>query len=412
VGSIAILLAGCAVDPLEDRNPVGAENITSENPEAIKAWLWAYSEQVDSLCVYHTIDKQCWESFHLYLNPGNGVHHGGFIGGGIYPTLWFWKENAVVSLTNGILDHGDHGHIVHPTRHVAISFGNDFIVADMSATPNGERIVICGAGRSWPRDSAVVTAINYLSGDTVRYPMGRRLSYVVAGDDRIVVGDDQSRTARLISLENGSTISTIATDTLVVDAVYHAATRTAFLAGLNCIDVVDMQSGSIAETIAHTRTEGVTRMLSAPGSDYALALPDTGAGSIDFITVLNLRGRAMHRYTVTGASFVPSVSSGTATLSGDGAKAILADRANALVYGVTLADGTVEQAGSPDTGCPVACNWDGTRVWVLARNRAYQLSFARDGIVDSIAVPASTSWILATSFRDNSSLFDSNDHTF
>lgn len=410
--TFAILFGGCAVDPLEDRNPVQTNNDTGDNPEAIRAWLWVYGEQPDSLCVYHTIDKQCWESFRLDLNPGNGIHRGGLVGGGIYPTLWFRNSNTVVSLTDGILDHGDHGHIVHPTRHVEIGFESGFTIADMSVTPDREQIIICGAGVSWPDDSGRVVSINYLTGDMTSFAVQSRTTYVVACNDRIVVGNDQSRTARVIGLDNGSTISTITTDTLVADGLYHASTNTAFLAGDSRIDVVDMQSGSIAETIAYNANESIVRLVCAPGSDYALAMIDTGAGGTDFITVLDMRNRTLNRYSVTGASVALSLAAGTATLSDDGMTAILADEANALLYRVSLADGTVEQAISPGTACPVACNWDGTRVWALARNMAYQISFEDDAIVDSIAVPTGTHWIMATSFRDNSALFDSNDHTF
>ncbi|MBD3418546.1 MAG: hypothetical protein GF398_00365 [Chitinivibrionales bacterium] len=408
---IAVMLGGCAVDPLEDRNPVQADNDITTNPEAIRAWLWTYSTQVDSLCVFHTIDKQCWESFQLDINPNNAIYRGGLVGGGIYPTLWFWNNNTVTSLTNGILDHGDHGHIVHPVRHAEIEWESGFLIADMSATPNGERIIICAAGQSWPHDSGHVVSINYLTGDTTRYPVQSRITYVVAGNDRIVTGNAQSRTARIISLGTGSIISTISTDTLVADGVYHGSTETAFLAGRNRIDVVDMQSGSITETITYAGNESITRMISAPEGDYALALIDTG-GATDFFTVLDIRNRTMDRNPVAGASLTQSVSGGTIALSDDGSKAILADAANALLYRVTLADGTVEQVVSPDTACPVACNWDATRVWALAQNKVYQISFENDAIVDSISVPPGTTRIMVTSFRDNSALFDSNDHTF
>lgn len=409
---IAVMFGGCAVDPLEDRSPVQTQKDTTANPEAIRAWLWTYSTQVDSLCAYHTIDKQCWESFHLDQNPGNGIYRGGFVGGGIYPTLWFRNSNTVVALTNGILDHGDHGHIVHPSRHVEIDLGSGFLIADMSVTPDGGKIIIGGAGQSWPQDSGYVVSINYLTGDTVSYPVQSRITYVVACNNRIVVGNGQSRTARITSLENGSTISILSTDTLVADGVYHASTNTAFLAGGNRIDVVDMQSGSTAETIAYAGNKSIARIVSVPGSDYALALIDTEGETTDFITVLDMRNRALNRHSVAGASLDRSLAAGTVTLSEDGTKAILADEAKALLYRVTLADGTVEQAVSPDTGCPVACNWDGTRVWALAGNSGYQVSFENNAIIDSITVPEGASWIMITSFRDNSALFDSNDHTF
>lgn len=409
---IAILFGGCAVDPLEDRNPAQTTNDTGDNPEAIRAWLWAYSEQADSLSVYHTIDKQRWESFRLHLNPDNGTYRGGRVGGGIYPTLWFWESNTVVSLTDGILDHGDHGHIVHPAQHVEIGFGSGFRIADMSVTPDGEKIIICGAGLSWPQDSGRLVSINYLTGDTTGYAVQSRVTYAVACNDRIVVGDSQSKAAHIIGLENGATISTIATDTLVADGLYHEPTKTVFLAGGNRIDVIDMTAASIGKTIAYADNQSITRLVSVPGSDNALALIDTEGGATDFITVLDMRNRALNRHSVAGASLAQGLAAGTVTLSDDGAKAILADKANALLYRVTLADGTVEQAFSPDTGCPVARNWDGTRVWALARNKAYQISFENNAIIDSIAIAPGTNWILVTSFRDNNALFDSNDHTF
>jgi hypothetical protein len=234
----------------------------------------------------------------------------------------------------------------------------------------------------------------------------------VACNDRIVVGDSQSTTAHIIGLENGATISTIATDTLVADGLYHESTKTVFLAGGNRIDAIDMTAASIGKTITYAGNQSITRLVSVPESDYALALIDTEGGATDFITVLDMRNRALNRHSVAGASLAQSLAAGTVTLSDDGAKAILADKANALLYRVTLADGTVEQAFSPDTGCPVACNWDGTRVWALARNKAYQISFENNAIIDSIAIAPGTNWILVTSFRDNNALFDSNDHTF
>ncbi|MBD3315905.1 MAG: hypothetical protein GF344_08975 [Chitinivibrionales bacterium] len=408
----AVVLGGCAVDPLEDRNPLPPSKSTGANPEALRAWLWAYDARTDSLRVYHTIDKQCWESFHLDLNPGNGMYRGGLVGGGLYPTLWFRRSNTVTALTNGILDHGNHGHIVHPELHVEMSFDNGFSVTDMSVTPDGKRIVVCGAGRSWPPDSSVVTVIDYLTTETVYHRPRNRVTYVVAAEDRILFGNDQSRTAHIIGLENGPIISTISTDTLVTDGVYHAPTKTSFLAGRNGIDVVDMQSGRVVKAIAYNRNAFIARMLCAPGSDYALGLSDSGAGTVDYMTVIDMSNHTVNDYPIPGASLAPNLSDGTVALSGDGTVAVVSDMALRVLYRLSLDDGTIERAVAPNTACSVACNWDGKRVWALARDKGYQISYEKDAIVDSIALGPGINWIMVTSFRNNSALYDSNDHTF
>ena len=410
VSALVLFLVGCAVDPLDDLDPVSGDEGDGGNPEAIHAWVWAYTGGPDSLSVFHTIDKQCWESFRVGFRPDNGFHPAGLVGGGIYPTLWTWSGEDVVSLTNGILDHGDHGHIVHPREHVAFSAGTGFTVAGMSVTPDGSRIVVCG---TFPEEQTGETiSINCQTGDTVRYPAEYAVSYVVAGSDRMLTGNANSVTGTILQTEDGAHVASITTDTLVFGGVYHASTATVFLAGKTGIDVVDLQNGSIADAIDYEGDGRVTVLLAAGGSDYALGLCDAGDGSSGHVCVLDMKNRTLQRYSASGAQFAHDMDNGTVALSDDGSTAILSDLKKSVLYRITPAEGAIEQTTAPDTACPVACSHDGTRVWTLTRSKAFQVSFETNAIVDSIALPAGTTWIMVTSFRDNGALFDSNDHTF
>ena len=410
--SILLLTGGCAVDPLEDRNPVQNTNENINNPEAIRAWLWTYNEQTDSLYVYHTTDKQYWESFQAEIEPDNMPHTAGLIGGGIYPTVWFWNNDKVISFTNGILDHSDHGHIVHPLKHVELPFGNDYNILDMSVAPDGRQIILCGAAGEKLQDSGEIILIDILDGDTTHYSHQEPVSYVVAGNSTILAGNRQSTTAHILRKDNGFTVSYVATDTLVSDGVYHDATGTAFVAGEKKLAVVDMQNASVLKTVEYGESSRITDMLAVSGSNYALGLCDRGGSFCDCFFVIDMKNRVLNRYTISGASLSENIHRGTVVLSNDGSVAVLADLVRPVLYRITLTDGTIEQTAAPDSACPVACNWDGTRVWALAGEKAYQVSFEKNMFVDSIIVPQQTTWIMVTSFRDNNALFDSNDHTF
>lgn len=406
------LLGGCAVDPLEDRNPIENPTDDTGNPEAIRAWLWAYGEQPDSLAVYHTIDKQCWESFHVAIDPGSGVYHAGLIGGGIYPTLWFLSPNGLSAFTNGILDHGDHGHIVRPQTHVQPTMGNDFIISDISVSPEGERIFVCGENQASPHDSGEIVSIQNLTGQAARYSCPGPVSYLVAGSSAILAGNKHSTTATILQIDNSDSGRAVATDTLVSDGIYHDATGTVFLAGKDKLLAIDMLNTAVLQTIDYNEHGRITQLLASQKSDLALGLYDPGAGPGDRVSVIDLENRVLDQHTVSGASFPKDIQNGTAAISNNGDVAVLADLAQPILYRITLASGAIEQATAPDAACPVACNWDGSRVWALARSKAYQVSFTKNAFVDSISVPVETSWITVSSFRDNSTLFDSNDHTF
>jgi hypothetical protein len=410
VSALILFLVGCAVNPLDDLDPVSVDEGDDCNPQAIHAWLWAYNGDSDSLSVFHTIDKECWESFHVGFLPGNGFHPAGLVGGGIYPTLWSWNEDEIISLTNGILDHGDHGHIVHPREHVAFSAGSGFAVTGMSVTPDGSRIVVCGAFPETP--SGEIISINCQTGDTSRYPVEHAVSYVVAGSGRMLTGNGHSVTGTILQTEDGAHVASVTTDTLVSGGVYHAFIATVFLAGKTGIAVVDIQNGSVADAIDYEGDARVTALLAASESDYALGLCGAGSGSTDRVCVLDMENRTLHQHIISGARFAHDMSNGTVVLSDDGSTAILSDLKQSVLYRIALADGTIEKTPAPDTACAVACNHDGTRVWALARSKAYQVSFETNTIVDSIAVSSKATWIMVTSFRDNSALFDSNDHTF
>lgn len=411
-GVILFLFAGCAVDPLKDRRLTRNTDDDIENQEAIHAWLWSYDSQSDSLHMFHAVDKLCWKSFKTDIDPHRGICRGGLIGGGIYPTVWFCSDSRLVSFTNGLLDHGDHGHIVQPLKHIELIFRDGYRISDMCVAKGGEQIVLCGSKEMQHDVSSSIITVNFLTGDTVCYSRPGAVSYVIAGDAEILVGDSLSTDAYILNIDNGSLISSVAVDTPVYDAVYSSATKTAFVAGKEKLVVIDMQGTSVLKTVGYGVSGRITTILASDKCDFALGLYDPGNGFSDCFFVIDMKKQTLNRHVVSGASLATNISNGTVVLSDDGSVAVMADMTLPVLYRVTLSNGTIEHFMAPDSACPVACNHDGTRVWALARAKAYQISFETDELVDSIGVPQRTDWIMVTSFRDNSSLFDSNDHTF
>jgi|GEM_PF-3672305 len=411
-GVIFFLFAGCAVDPLEDRNPAHDTEDGAHNQEAIHAWLWAYGSQSDSLHLFHTIDKLCWESFETDMEPYRGICRGGLIGGGIYPTVWFCNDSRLVSFTNGLLDHGDHGHIVHPLRHLELMFGDSYRISDICTAKDGRQIVLCGSKGMQPDVSGAIITVDFLTGDTICYSRPGPVSYVIAGDSGILAGDSLSTDAYILDIDNGSLISSVEVDTPVSDAVYSNATKTAFVAGKEKMVVIDMHEASVLKTVEYNVPGRVTDILASQENDFALGLYDPGSGFSDCFFVVDMKNRTLNRRVVPGAAFATNMNKSTVVLSDDGSVAVMADMVLPVLYRISLSSGTIEHFSAPDFACPVACNYDGTRVWALVRAKAYQVSFGTDEIVDSIDVPEGTDWIMVTSFRDNSSLFDSNGHTF
>ncbi len=408
---IAVFLLRCAVDPLDDRNPA-ANDITYGNPESIRAWLWAFDSLSDSIVVYHTIDKRAWKSFHPAPLSQNGFLVAGLIGGGIYPTLWTWKGSTIYSITSGILDHSDHGHIVHPYLHKKISLGPSWRITGMSVSLDGTRIIASALDSVFQAVSGYVLTINYLTGDTSFFHENTPVTLSLSIGSSILSAWEHSIEANILGVSNGNVLKTITIDTLVSCGVFHAGTETAFLACQNGVQVIDMASSLAIGLLEYASNGRVTYLFNRKSSNQALGLFKTEAVASDRVIVLDMIDRSIIELVIPGASLAANSYGGTCIVSEDGSNAILADLVQPILYRISLGTGGVEKAVAPDRACQVACNWDGSIVWALARAKAYQVSFKNDAIVDSIAVANSTSWIMVTSFRDNGALFDSYDHTF
>jgi hypothetical protein len=404
----ALLLAGCAVDPLEDMPTSSPQDPLTENPELVHAWLWAYSSTDDSIHVFHTVDKERWESFALPMDRSMGFATAGLIGGGIYPTIWTADGPRVTAFTNGILDHGDHGHIVHPKAHVRIDLEQGFTVVCRSVAPDKDNVVFAALAPMGADTVGQILTVRTSDGDTAMIGDGRPATVLVnAGDRVLTVGGGGP--GRIIRVADNSLLATVVLDTPVTSGVYHAPSRTAFVACRTGIDMIDMESCAHGGSIPYGGSHGITELRSHADTGLALGLC---AAESDGVFALDLAARALSRIDIDGATLADGMAEGAVALSGDGATAVLSDPAAPILYRVYLRDGTVERTDAPAAACPVACDWDGSRVWALEGTTAYQVSFARGGIVDSIALPAHTDWIMVTSFRDNGALFDSNDHTF
>ncbi|MBD3243392.1 MAG: hypothetical protein GF331_22570 [Chitinivibrionales bacterium] len=407
----ALLLAGCAVDPLEDMSPSSPPDYSTENPERVHAWLWAYSSTDDSIHVLHTVDKQRWESLALRMDRSMGFATAGLIGGGIYPTIWAADGGRITAFTNGILDHGDHGHIVRPKNHVRIALQPDLAVVYRSVAPDRDNVVFAALAPMGADTVGRIVTVRTSDGDTAMIGDGEPATVVVSAGDRILAAGG-GRAGRIIRVADNSLLATVALDTPVTCGVYHASSRTAFIACRTGIDIVDMESCAHAGAIPYPGPERVSVLRARGDADVALGLCAADGTAGDCVLALDLAARTLTRVGIDGAALAGDMTEGTVALSDDGTTTVLCDLAAPKFYRVDLRDAAVERTDTPAAACPVACDWDGSRVWALAGTTAYQVSFARDEIVDSIAVPARTDWIMVTSFSDNSALFDSNDHTF
>ena len=404
------LLGGCAVDPLEDMDPIVEEEIT--NPEAIHAWVWAFNSTDDSVYVLHTIDKLLWERFGPAAVAQNGFYSGGLVGGGIYPTLWTWQGPEIYSLTNGILDHSDHGHIVRPKPHKTITLAPSWAVTGMSVSPDGSTIIASAVDTASPAASGNVISIRNQTGEASFFTQGAPVSMALAAGSSILTAWEHSTTAALLDASSGSMVKSIAIDTLVSSDVYHDETATAFLACKTGIEMIDITAGAGLGRLSYGFDGRVTFLYAGKRNNQALGLCKTGGGDCDRVMVLDMSNQSAGEIVIQGAHLASDRAGAACVLSNDGSRAILADMNQPVLYRITLSNDSVEQTVAPAAACPVACNWDGSRVWALARDKAYQVSFKNNSIVDSIPVPAHTGWIMVTSFRDNNALFDTKDHIF
>ncbi len=407
----ALFLAGCAVDPLEDMPTSSPQDPLTENPELVHAWLWAYSSTDDSIHVFHTVDKERWESFALPMDCSMGFATAGLIGGGIYPTIWTADGPRLTAFTNGILDHGDHGHIVHPKAHVRIDLEQGFTVVCRSVAPDKDNVVFAALAPMGADTVGQIVTVRISDGDTAMIGDGGPATVVVNAGDRVLTAGGGGP-GRIIRVADNSLLATVVLDTPVTSGVYHAPTRSVFVTCRSGIDIIDMESCALAGDIPYPDSERITMLRAHGDADMALGLCAADGAAGDCLFALDLAARTLTRIGIDGAVLAGGMAQGAVALSDNGATAVLSDLAAPALYRVDLRDGTVERTGGPVAACPVACDWDGARVWALAGTTAYQVSFARGEIVDSIAMPARTDWIMVTSFRDNSALFDSNDHTF
>jgi len=407
---VVFLFAGCAVDPLEDIGP-SPQAPATENPESIHAWIWAFSAADDSVHVFHTVDKQRWKSFGVPMDPALGFANAGLVGGGIYPTLWTAGTNSITALTNGILDHGDHGHIVHPRLHATIALGLSSRVTDRSVSPDKARVVFAVVDTTSVNPAGRLILVRVSDGDTTILDRDVPVTRVVDAGDRILCAG-YGDTAAIISVSTATPLAAIVLDAPEGSGVYHASTHTAFVACRNGIEMIDMVAGATVGSIPYGGAGRVTTLWSE--GDIGLALGWCAATGSDGngICVLDMAARTLRRIELDNAILAGAPQIGGMALCDNGATVVVTDMAAPVLYRVNLREATVERTLAPAAACPVACNWDGSRVWTLEGATAYQVSFALGAVVDSIQMPAATDRIMVSSFRDNNALFDSNDHTF
>ncbi|HSQ41531.1 MAG TPA: hypothetical protein VLM37_04540 [Fibrobacteraceae bacterium] len=405
---LVLLVAGlcsCAVSPLEDQDASSSSSSSAENPELIKAWVWAVDTIEDSLWAIHTVDKEIWERFSFDFRLENGWTEGGLVGGGIYPTWWTFNPQSIVAYTSGILDHGDHGHIVHPELHVSLEVTVDDSVVDLMAAP--KKKTLAAALVHADGASGQIIFVGYNDGDTTEAEIPFAPQNLALSDSTLLIRSGDSLYAYAYPAMDLRT--TLALDSCL-DLHYDSAGHGFYAA---CMDgVYRMDADSLNLTLlADSKPEGgaIQRLLGAPGSGLALGIAGCGSSGL---VVLNTRTASAQVLESEGAFFPGAGQMGLVDISDDGSIALLADTAKPVLYKLNLATQEIQSLEITAVPLGVALNYDGSRAWMLQPGMVYQVSFDSSRVVDSLEVSTGVTGIYISSYSDNSALYDSDDHTF
>jgi len=401
------MLNSCAVDPEDDI--ITPKNNEPTTGHSIHAWLWAFDADAASGKVYHTVDKQEWASFTMDMQPLMRTLEAGLINANLNHSLWMAQGNQVFSFTDGILDHGDHGHIVIPKVHHSISLSGDANLVHRSRSANGQLIAFADDARQ------EIILINNQTGAVSQIAHGSAHSAAILAGDYLITTAATStdeRWAKLIYIASGIVETTLEIGSGAHGDAYYDAAKTAFIACNDGIYVIDVAAKSIKKKIAYTETGRTNFLFHAPGEALAVGLHKTESDNSNKFLLLDMANESLSYLTIANAKLDWNVSAGLFALAREGKVAIFSDMESAKIYHVELETKTTTTLDAPMPACPVAVSFDGSHVWALHGNTVSRIYSAENQVEDTLTVPSGADWILVTSYNTGAELFDNDSHEF
>lgn len=401
------LLSHCAVDPEDDI--LAPETNGSTETQPIHAWLWAFNSEAASCEVFHTVDLLKWGSFSMDMHPMMRVFEAGLINANLNHTLWMAKGNQIFAFTNGILDHGDHGHIVLPLLHQTITVPENANLVHHSRSYNGQKVAFADDAQRQ------VVIINVQDGAVTTIENGSAHSAALLAGDYLITTAATStdeKWAKLIYLAGGEIDTTLEIGSGAHGDVFYKANSTAFIACTEGIYVIDVAAKQVKNTIPYA-VEGRTNFLyHVPGVSFAVGLHKTESGNSDKFMLLDLANETLDYITIPNAQLDWNISAGLFALAREGEVAVFADKEKSKIYHIELATRTVTTLDAPAAASPIAVSYDGTHVWALSGQSVSRIYVPENQIKDTLTVPSGTDWIWVTSYKTGAELFDNETHEF
>jgi hypothetical protein len=408
---LLLLFAGfisqCAVDPEDDI--LAPETNESSESYPIHSWLWAFDSKAAYCQVFHTVDLQKWASFSMDMHPMMRVFEAGLINANLNHSLWMAKGNQVFAFTNGILDHGDHGHIVLPIVHQTITLPEETNLVHHSRSYTGQKVAFADDAQQQ------VVIINVQDGAVTTIEHGSAHSAALLADDYLVTTAATStdeKWAKLIYLATRQVDTKLEIGAGAHGDVYYQQANTVFIACSDGIYVIDMNLKQVKKNITYSVPGRTNFLYHTPGENFAVGLHKTESGNSDKFILLDLANETLDYITIPGAQLDWNISAGLFALAREGGVAVFADKVKPKIYTIELETRAVTTLDAPAAACPIAISYDGAHVWALAGQSVSRIYVPENQIKDTLAVPSGTDWIWVTSYKTGAELFDNETHEF
>ncbi len=401
------LISHCAVDPEDDLLAPKTNESTSAHP--IHGWLWAFDADATSCQVFHTVDLKQWASFSMDMHPMMRVFEAGLLNANLNHSLWMAKGNQVFAFTDGILDHGDHGHIVLPIVHQTITLSENANLVHHSRSSNGQKVAFADDAQQQ------VVIINVQDGAVTNIGHGSAHSAAILAGDYVITTAATStgeKWAKLIYPAAGEVEKTLEIGAGAHGDAYYSQNNTAFIACSDGIYVIDINAKQVKKKIPYIEDGRTNFLYHATGEPFAVGLHKTESGTSNKFIRLDLANETLEYVTIPNAQLDWSIAAGLFALAREGRIAVFSDKAQAKIYHVVLETRKVTTLNAPAAAAPVAVSYDGSHIWALSGQKVSRIYVPDNKIEDTLTVPEGTDWIWVTTYKTGAELYDNTTHEF
>jgi len=401
------LITHCAVNPEDDLLTPKMDEPDAGHP--IHGWLWAYNSDAATCDVFHTEDLQKWASFSAAMHPMIRVFEAGIVSANLNHSLWMADGNQVYAFTDGILDHGDHGHIVLPVVHQTITIPENASLVHSSCSYSGQTVAFADDAEQQ------VVLIQVQDGAVTTIGHGSAHSSAVLAGDYVITTAATStgeKWANLIYLASGEIDTTLEIGAGAHGDAYYDQNNTVFISCSDGIYVIDVNAKQVKTNIPYTETGRTNFIYHVSGEQFAVGLHKTESGTTDKFMLLDLANETLAYVTIPNAQLDWNLTAGLFALAREGRVAVFSDKSKAKIYHVTLETQQIITLDAPAEASPIAVSYDGTHIWALSGEKVSRIYVADNKIEDIITVPTGTDWILATTYKSGAELFDNEIHEY